>query len=68
MRVALWLVTCTWKPKVLDTDQKSIVCFISKDLLNEEAAFELNKFLEIESKLNTDELIYKTGNKKRINI
>ena len=41
---------------------------MSKDLLNEEAAFELNKFLEIESKLNTDELVYKTGNKKRINI
>ena len=38
----------------------------SKDFLNKEALYELNKIVEIENKLNRDDLIYKTGNKKRI--
>ena len=32
----------------------------------EEAVYELNKIVEIENKLNRDDLINKTGNKKRI--
>ena len=38
----------------------------SKDFLNKEALYELNKIVEIENKLNRDDLIYETGNKKRI--
>ena len=50
----------------LDTNQKSITSFFSKDFLNEEARYELNKIVEIEIKLNRGDLIYKTSNKKRI--
>ena len=35
-----------------------------KDFLHKEATYELKKFLEIKNKLNRDNLIYKTGNKK----
>ena len=38
--------------------------FILKDFLHKEATYELKKFLEIKNKLNRDNLIYKTGNKK----
>ena len=48
----------------LDTDQKSIVSFFSKDLLSEETIYELNIITEIENKLNGDDLIYETGNKR----
>ena len=37
----------------------------SKDSLNEEGTYELNKIVEIENKLNRDNLVYKTGNKKK---
>ena len=37
-----------------------------KDFLNKEATYELNKIVEKENKLNRNDLIYKTGNKKRI--
>ena len=37
----------------------------SKDFLNEEAIYELNKIVEMENKLNRDDLIYKTGNSKK---
>ena len=37
----------------------------SKDFLIEEASYELNKIVEIENKLNRDDLIYKTVNKKK---
>ena len=53
------------KKKVLDANQKSIASLISKDFLNEEATYELTKIVEIENKLNRDDLIYKTGNKKK---
>ena len=53
------------KKKVLDANQKSIASLISKDFLNEEATYELSKIVEIENKLNRDDLIYKTGNKKK---
>ena len=36
-----------------------------KDFLNEEATYELNKIVEMENKLNRDNLIYKTGNMKK---
>ena len=47
------------KKKVLDANQKSIASLISKDFLNEEATYELSKIVEIENKLNRDDLIYK---------
>ena len=37
----------------------------SKDFLNEEATHELNKIVEMENKLNRNDLIYKTSNKKK---
>ena len=36
-----------------------------KDFLNEEATYELNKIVQMENKLNRDNLIYKTGNMKK---
>ena len=53
------------KKKFLGTDQKSIASLFSKDFLNEEATFELNKIVEMKNKLNRDDLIHKTGNKKK---
>ena len=38
-----------------------------KDFLNEEATHELNRNVEMENKLNKDNLIFKTGNKKKDN-
>ena len=35
----------------------------SKDFLNEEHLYELNKIVEVENKLSGEYLIYKTGNK-----
>ena len=52
--------------KNLDTDQKSIASLFSEHFSIEEAVYELNKIVEIENKLNRDDLINKTGNKKRI--
>ena len=49
----------------LDTDQKSIASLLSKEFLNEEATPELNKILEMENKLNRNNLINKTENKKK---
>ena len=49
----------------LYTDQKPIASLFSKNFLNEEATFELNKIVEMENKLNRNYLIYKTGNKKK---
>ena len=37
----------------------------SKDFLNQETTYELNKIVEMENKLNRDDFIYKTGNKKK---
>ena len=37
----------------------------SKDFLNEEATYELKKNAEMESKLDSNDLIYKTGNKEK---
>ena len=48
-----------------DTNQKSIASLFSKKFLNEEARHELIKIVEIENKLNRDDLIYKTVNKKK---
>ena len=53
------------KKTFLDANQKSIASLISKDFLNEEATYELSKIVEIENKLNRDDLFYKTGNKKK---
>ena len=46
----------------LDKDQKSIASVFSKDFLNEEHLYELNKIVEVENKLSGEYLIYKTGN------
>ena len=37
----------------------------SNDFLNEEAMYKLGKFVEMGNKLNRDDLINKTGNKKK---
>ena len=36
----------------------------SKNFLNEEATYDLNKIVEVENKFDRNYLIYKTGNKK----
>ena len=38
----------------------------SKDFLNKEATYELNKITEMEIKPERNNFIYKTGNEKRI--
>ena len=53
------------KKTFLDTDQKSTVSLFTNDFLNEEATYELNIIVEMENKLNRDDLIYKVGNKKK---
>ena len=53
--------------QLLDRDQKSVASFFSKDLLTEEAIYELNKIIEIEQKINSDHLIYETDDKKKDN-
>ena len=40
----------------------------SKDFLNEEATYELNKIVKIESELNRIKLIYKTDSNKKYKI
>ena len=45
---------------------KSKIKFFSKDFLSEKAVYELNKIKEIEQKISRDDLIYKTGNKKKV--
>ena len=47
------------------TDQKSIASFFSKDFFTEEGIYKLNKIVEIEQKVNRDNLIYKAGDKKK---
>ena len=37
----------------------------SKDFLNEEATYEMNKIAEMENKLKRDDLIDNTGNRKK---
>ena len=49
----------------LNTDKKSIASLFSKDFLNEEAIYELNKIVEMKNKLNRDNFISKTGDKKK---
>ena len=55
----------TVKKNFLATDGKSIASLFLKDFLNKEATYELNKIVEKENKLNRNDLIYKTGNKKK---
>ena len=38
----------------------------SKDFLNEEATYEMNKIAEMENKLKRDDLINNTSNRKKI--
>ena len=49
----------------LNTDQKSITSFFSKEFLNKEATCKLNKIAEMENRLNRNDLIYKTSNRKK---
>ena len=37
----------------------------SKEFLNEETPYELNKIVEMEDKINKDHLIHKTGNREK---
>ena len=48
--------------QLLETGQKLFTHFFSKDFFSEEASYELNK---IEQENNRDDIIYKTGNKRR---
>ena len=50
--------------KFSDTDEKSVASLFSKAFLTEDS-YELNKIAEMENKLKRDDLIYKTGNKKK---
>ena len=50
--------------QLLDTDQKSITSLFSKGSLTEEATSVLNEIVKIGYKLNRDDLIYETGNRK----
>ena len=52
------------KKIILKTDKKSTE-FFGKDFLNEEAKYQLNKLVEIENKVNKDDLICKISNNKR---
>ena len=54
-----------FKGKFLETDKKLIASLFLKDVLSEEATYKLKKLVEMENKLNRDNLIYKTGTKKR---
>ena len=49
----------------LDTNQKSIASLFSNNFLNEESTYELTRIVEMENKLDRNDLIYKTGNKKK---
>ena len=56
----------TESKKIFPTQiKKTVASFFKKDFLNEEATYELNKTVENKNKLNRDNLIYKTVNKKR---
>ena len=50
--------------QLLDTDKKSITSLFSKGSLTEEATSVLNEIVKIGYKLNRDDLIYETGNRK----
>ena len=54
-----------FKGKFLKTDKKLIASLFLKDVLSEEAIYKLKKIVEMENKLNRDNLIYKTGTKKK---
>ena len=41
-----------------------LLCF-QKKILNEEATYKLNKIVKMENELDRNDLIYKTGNKKK---
>ena len=47
-----------FEKNVLDRDQKSISSLFSKNVINEEATYELNKIVEMENKLDRNDLIY----------
>ena len=51
------------KKQILDTDQKSVTNFFSKDFLNEETIYEMNKIKEGEQEINRSDLFYKIGDK-----
>ena len=51
--------------KNLNTDKKSIAPLFSKDFLNEEATYELNKTTVMEKKPDRNDLIYKSSNNKK---
>ena len=53
--------------KTESTNKKSIASLFSKNVLNEEPTYELKKIVEMENKLNRDDLIFKTSNEKKDN-
>ena len=53
------------KNEFLDRNQKSVAYLFSKYFLNEEATHELTRTAEMENKLDRNDLIYETSNKKK---
>ena len=53
------------KNEFLDRNKKSVAYLFSKYFLNEEATHELNRTVEMENKLDRNDLIYETSNKKK---
>ena len=49
----------------LDKDKTSITGLFSKDILTEEAIYELNKIEKIEPKFHRNDFIYKTGDTRK---
>ena len=51
------------KKQILGTEQKSVTNFFSKDFLNEETIYEMNKIKEVEQEINRSDLFHKIGDK-----
>ena len=46
--------------------KKKLPFFCSNNYLNKEATYEINEILEKENKLDINDLVYKTGNEKKV--
>ena len=46
--------------------KKKLPFFRSNNYLNEKATYEINDILEKENKLDINDLVYKTGNEKKV--
>ena len=53
------------KKKKVKKKSKHFLLFFSKEVFTEEAICELSKIIETEQKINTNNLIYETSDKKK---